>query len=240
MAINFSELELESISFEVRFSSAFGLWDRAGLFAHSVQEAFPDLKLSQAEPGNISFNIGRSFGLTVNLDKAVISGFRVSKDVERFTSLVQTSLDALVETLGVAAFSRIGIRPVYVKRYPSKEAAGIAVATSGLIKITDKKVFNVDVEGAHIQGEYVFRREGSSLGFMLHVFALGQKIEFAANIDVDPKDVPDVAFEKYGLAVDVDYYTTASSAVGSFRATDWINQALHTIARDARTVLGDA
>jgi hypothetical protein len=148
---------------------------------------------------------------------------------EAFTSIARTSLE-------LKEYSRLGFRVLYERQFDNRCAAGESMAECVTLPVLVGRHFNV--QGGTLQPEFALRWEGQSVGVLARLAVQTRKIDFDAPLGVG--ELTPVHLEQNLLALDVDYYTLASIAIGQFKAPDWIQQAYRLIKRDiAQFLRGD-
>lgn len=233
-SLELSDFEFESIAFEVRYSSAYLHWDRAGAIWSEVASKLPGLTIVNAEPSKTVFTLHRRYLFTIELERVICIEYFPNKKLDEFISTLKEFIEITVRHLEVTDYSRIGIRLIYFKEYPDQEAASGALLSTGLIRIPDGKHFGIEGKATH--PEYGMRWESKTKGATVRIKAEGRKLDFDAPLNI--KELSPVHILKYGLTVDIDYFTSATIGTGQFRAEDWVNQSVHFVKLGIGSFLG--
>jgi hypothetical protein len=226
-------LTLSGLTFELRYSSAWKLYDRAGSIWTLVEAEFGSLKPLEVQPNSTRFAVNKEVDLSVQLDKAHVGWVGTKIEQKKFIAYAEFIVRLLRAELGVDAFTRLGLRPIFRKRFKSKDEVIAAFLETGLIRPFSGKNFGVEGRPAHL--DFNIRTEGDTLGWQGHLFTQTKKI--SVERPLGDEDIPDFELEKYELILDVDYFTTAEVSFGQLRTDEWINQAMRVIRRDAGVML---
>ena len=236
-----SDFELERIAFEFRYAPAYLHFDRAGALWTEATERWPNLKPERSEPTVTTFHLDNHHEFSVTIDKThVVSHY---PNVEEFVQLCEPFTELVTRNLGVLYFSRIGLRHVYFRKFPSKEEASAAVLSTRMLSIpeghatppsNERRHFGVELSSLY--PEYALRADGQGTGFVLRLRSEVRKIDFDPPMNM--RQINALHETKAGILFDIDYYTTAKVSIGQFRAQEWLNQAIHLVRRDSRQFLG--
>jgi len=141
----------------------------------------------------------------------------------------------VASTLELTEYTRLGLRMIYWKVFPTKEAAAEAAMGLGLLTVPEGRHFGVS--GKPLNPEVAFRKEEGSKGFSIRIKAEGLefKLELPYVWHTVAKSVAEV---REVLSVDIDSYVEGAILPSKIAFEDWIGQTLHVIRRDADTFLG--
>ena len=234
MRLTFSDFSPSSFAFEVRYPEAYLLWDRAGQVAEDLRTGHEITRRLAAEPGRIAFDTETTREVSWHLDRPVVIDHQpqLSK-VDAFYSLAADCLEMTLRHLGVSELKRVGFRPIFAKKFASKEEAAATLLSLGLVNVPKGKNLNIDPLQRY--PEYAMRCEDEKLGYMIRISLqeVNYELEFAPQWKggaVEPR-------HEDHLTLDVDYYSRAVIPVGSFRVEEWLAQVLHAVRRDADSYL---
>src|SRR4051812_7130852 len=115
MPLVLSQFKLNRAVFEVRYASAFLLWDRAGITWHKLKRKYPEMKVAgNPGPNTQQISLAPDLLAEVHLDRANVHSLRVGK-IESFASTCDDVFRELVDALEVTDFSRLGFRQYFEK-----------------------------------------------------------------------------------------------------------------------------
>lgn len=233
--MNISHLKLTSISFEMRYEPAFALYDDSGKIWSGVRRKWPNLKPVEAQPNSSKFVVNDEAELGILIDKSHVIWPGSKFDSKKFSEYAEFVTAITTGTLDVTKFTRLGLRQIFIKRFPNAKEANDAIFESGLLKVPDATLFGVD--GQLKNAEFGFRNETDSVGWYAKIFARSRK--FNLEPPLGDEDIPKIDEEFFEVVFDVDYYTIATTAAGKFKADDWVSQGQRLIRRDSKHILGE-
>jgi hypothetical protein len=233
LPLTLEDLDFSQFSFELRFAHSYLLWDRAGQIWQETTSLLPKATVTNAAPNKIAMRDG-PVDLNVEPNRVGVQLF----DRERlkgipalageFTKMVSSILE-------LPEFTRVGLRMIYWKVFPTNEAAAAEVMKFGFLKIPEGRHFGV--AGLPLNPEITFRKEESSKGFSIRIKAEGieYKLELPYLWHTVAKPVSEV-HETFSF--DIDSYVQGTILPSQIAFEDWITQTLHVIRRDANGFLG--
>ena len=115
-----SSFQRTQVTLELRFEEAFVLWDTTGALWETVRRQFRTLKHAQVSPNQTAFNGDNRFGLTVSLDRAVITDHRPSGGAASTFDVMSKFTETVLDVLQVKLLKRVGTRFIY--SLPCKDA----------------------------------------------------------------------------------------------------------------------
>ncbi len=231
--MDISDFRLYTIAFECRFAPALLHWDRAGSIWSQVSGKHPGIKLIKGEPNQTAFRIQDRFELRVALGQFNVNGYNPGTAADEFISLADDFSSTVVRQVGIETFTRVGLRPIFIKEYPTREAASAPLLSLGLLRLPEGPCFGI--AGEPILPIYGLRWESDMKGCVINISVVEREYEFEPPFaweGVEPKKV-----KKTALNIDVDYYTVAAVEVSRLGFAEWIKQALHVVRRDANRFL---
>jgi hypothetical protein len=233
LPLTLEDLEFSQFSFELRFAHTYLFWDRAGRIWQETTRLIPNATVANAAPNKIVMRDG-PIELTVEPNRVGVQLFdqerlkAISAVAAEFTQMVSSILE-------LPEFTRIGLRMIYWKVFPTKEAASDEVMKFGLLRIPEGRHFGVS--SLPLNPEIAFRREEGSKGFSIRIKA--ESLEFKLELPyIWHKVAKSVAEVRETLSVDIDSYIQGTILASQIAFEDWISQTLHVIRRDANAFLG--
>src|SRR5438552_560742 len=130
--MDIAHFTLRNIAFEMRFPPAYRLWDASGRIWSNALERWPDLKLREAQPNQTRFTLGNFAEILIHLERAHTGIVSSKIDMDEFIRLCQFAYEQTIETLKVPKFTRIGLRPAFIRQYESIDAAVHDFISTGL------------------------------------------------------------------------------------------------------------
>jgi hypothetical protein len=172
--------------------------------------------------------------LTVEPGRAAVQLFDRDrlKDIPILAAKFSQTVSKILE---VPEFTRIGLREIYERVYPTKEDAVAEFLKFGFLKIPEGKHFGV--AGVLINPETNFRKEEGGKGYSVRIKteSTEYKLELPSLWRKVAKSILEIR-EK--LFVDIDCFAQGTILSSQISFEDWITQTLHVIRRDTDAFLG--
>jgi hypothetical protein len=233
LPLTLEDLEFSQFSFELRFAHSFLLWDRAGRIWQETARLLPNVTVPNAVPNKIVMRDG-PVDLNVEPNRMCVQLFDrnrlkgIPAVAGEFTQMVSSILE-------LPEFTRVGLRMIYWKVFPTKEAVADEVLKFGFLKIPEGRHFGV--AGLPLYPEITFRKEEGSKGFSVRIKAEG--VEYKLELPyIWHKVAKPVSEVHETLSFDIDLYIQGTILPSQIAFEDWITQSLHVIQRDANGFLG--
>jgi hypothetical protein len=234
VTLDLAGFELERAIFEVRYSPAFLLWDRAGQLWTEAREKWPGLEVLRAQPDITVFRVGLNQQMAVELAAARIIVHRPELPLTEFTEASKSFLEIVTRQLGLITLSRVGLRLVFYRAFPNRDSAGSAFLGTGLISLPEGRFFGT--EGAPVVGECGLTWETKGVGVRASVGY--QHREFKVEAGPDLPEAASKEFKSDGIVFDIDFYTIATIEVGQLGVGEWVEQHVRALKRDTDGFLG--
>ena len=237
MMISLSEYTLQSASFELRYAPRFMIWDRSGSLWARIADVYSGLAIKTAEPNQVLVRIAPDMDAFVGAERAHIAAQRPDADLVGFKAAAGVVVPAMIDLFDIEQFSRIGLRLVFGKRFADRQAAADFVTAH--VPMPQPKGRIMNIEGKMFDPHVAFRWEGDSSGFMLHMHATQQQLNFElpAGYEQLMPAAHDLILNQ--AIVDIDYYIHSQVSADQVRAEDLIENWLRLIKRDIGKVLND-
>lgn len=225
--MKFGDLTLQQVTFEVRYESAYRLWDNAGAIWTSLTQKFGAAEPVTVKPSETTFKIGEDLVISVQMDKASLT-VSYPKGLEEFQAQVQDFAEIVISLLELSELKRVGTRIILSKKFADKGKADEEVFSTGILSTPNKKILNID--GRAKYPEISYRWEDDKLGARIQIRSINEKVQ----IDYPPevRDLDPIREDYDKLVVDIDYYTIAVVRTGTFKAGSWIERLRRGVARD--------
>lgn len=234
MPLTFSDFSPKSFAFEIRYPDAYLLWDRAGQVTEDLRTRHEITRRIGAEPGKIAFVTDATKEVTWQLDRLIVVDHQPpTSKVDVFCRLCADCFDVTLRNLGVSELKRVGFRPVFVKKFSSREDAAATLLSVGLIHVPAGK--NLNIEPVQTYPEYSIRCEDEKFGYTLRLSV--QEVNYELELSPQWKGNAVESRHEDHIALDIDYYSRGALPVGSFQVEEWLAQVLHAIRRDADSYL---
>lgn len=227
---------LQTAAFEARYEAGWRLWDRSGELWAKVRTKYPELKLITAQPNVTTFRIGSQCELSVEIDKTATRSHNPGRSLGEFQGVAQNLLDVAANALGISEFTRLGIRLIFLREYPSLEEASAALLSLKVLRIPDAPNFGVK-GGLPLSPEYGIRWENEDFGATLRMKAENLLFKQDLPFGWEGPTLMEMDKELAGFYLDVDYFTKSIVNVNQLKADEWIGTAYHNIRRDLTRIL---
>lgn len=228
-SFDISKFNLEAATLELRYDSAFPLWDRAGALWAEIRNKYHDISIHQAEPNTTVFRYMDKFEMGIHVDRLSLSTNSAKNWPSEFLDIAQTLVSTASNVLNINEFSRIGIRPIFVCETTEQEAIELFVNTK-MLKMPNKSEY-FGIKGQPKLPEFKLSWESETLGVTVHIQFIENKINIGVPFNLlrylDTRKI-----ERLILQFDADYYTKVGVRVSQLDVRDWVKQALHVINRD--------
>lgn len=237
--LRLSAFKFERVVFEVRFPTAFLLWDRAGAIWKEASAAMADLKLVSAEPAKTTFRRGDNFEYVVELEAARIIAHRPPDlKLSEFTGASETLVELLTRHLEVSVFSRVGLRFLFFKEFEDRNLETSAVLATGLVRVPSQDLFSTEARPVTAL-DCGIRWEDKALGVraLLQHQDRQYSLEKPPGLEL-PVPAPPTTVAWRGLSFDIDFYTVGAVQAGQLSAGEWISQQTKLLKEDATVFFG--
>jgi hypothetical protein len=226
------DFDLAKIVIEIRYKSAYLLWDRCGSIWREASSIWPSLKPTNVEPNRQSFRVDNKYEFGIELNKSFMIAHyckakNIKDDQEAFIDLVR-------KCLKIDTYERVGTRFIYELECESVEDGAKKFSETGLVKCPTGPFLNIDgnIKPRHIS----FLNEDEDTGVKVDLQTAVKKFEIEKPLGVKEFDYPQL--DKKILLLDVDYYTKKALLPGQLNVAEWVKQVDHAIKRDAQKLLG--
>jgi hypothetical protein len=237
MPINLNDFTPLSAVFEVRYAPAFRIWDRSGALWNRIADTFPAISTKQAQPNQVLVRLAPNIDAAVGVEQSVISALKPDSSLDRLKAAAGAVLPAMIDLFEIDQFTRIGLRLMFVKRFPERDGAVEFLANCVPIPQPRGKIMNVD--GRLLDPQIAFRWESQTTGFQLRLLANQQQLnmELPAEYQHIMPAAKDLILNQ--ALIDIDYYVHSQVSADQFRADELIDNWLRAIKRDIGKVLND-
>jgi hypothetical protein len=233
LPIDLDQFTLWTATFEVRYDTAFLLWDHVGSVWAEVKKQYPETAVEQASPNQVRVAVDDRTQGVVSVDRAFFTVSKPKSDLRELQSLADVFFPVLFERIDISTLTRIGLRVIYGKEFTGRRAAADFLATQ--VPLPNLKGKYLNVEGSIFDPETYFVYEGEALAFSIRVKA--QEMNIKLTVPVEFEDLLSAAKGRRSTAtVDIDYFAHGATPVASFSAAALIEGWLHLIRRDIRKV----
>jgi hypothetical protein len=234
-SLPFASFEKQDITFELRFSQAFALWDRAGALWRSVGSNFTKLVHAKVSPNDILFTADARYTLNVALDRAAITDSLPERRPEKCFDLMSSFAAAVIDILEVQTLERIGTRFKYALPCSSLDDARAKVADLGLVAVPQKMMFNVNA--SNVGPSFKIEGDDGEIGYIVQIYPHQRKFEFTPSPEMRALNIEVAEKTLYEVMLDLDFSTKKPMPVESFNAKSWLAGWHKVVNRDAEAVL---
>ena len=201
--LDFSEFALSRATFEFRYDHAYLLWDKTGNIWDAMKRKWPQIKANKIEPNQQSFYWRpKGLMLQIELTRAFVITHNPGKSLEEFSQISADFESIIRNNLGLYEYSRLGFRPIFLRKYPNREAASEHFLSTIDFHVPPSTVFNIE-RGKPLEPEYSIRIEDDVTGVTVRLKVEGKKIDFEPPLDAD--ELKEHHTESYSIALDIDF-----------------------------------
>jgi hypothetical protein len=228
------DFDLKRATIEVRYSKTFLFWDQVGTFWTKMEEKWPNLINTEANPVKTAFrlDLNCSYELVAELEAARIIAHNPKANLDEFKEIARFFFPTLSQLMKIQNFNRIGFRLQHFLKKASFVESIELVKRTNIYHLPSGPVFRLDTKDAWAEIAINLKNEN-----------FGVRIRFGPqtrNLKVDPPlgfDLEPINREEHGVLFDIDYFTIASVDIDQIEFLDWISAAHHLIKRDSQPFL---
>jgi uncharacterized protein (TIGR04255 family) len=232
--LTIDEFKPISVTCELRYKSAFLIYDRTGHVIEDLRDSFTDINVSAAAPPQTSWSAQEgTFVLEIGACRFTSNQFG---NVEKFAKHCNDYFEAVSSQLHVNVFTRIGLRYIARKEFKTLDESKAAVASLMLVNLKPTKRFN----SSDSPTELLYRWEDSQIGATFRLRAEQLEVKFTVPPELREHVSDNVDKKINVLTLDVDYYTTASVEREQWNALEWLPQRWRIIRKEADAILQGA
>ena len=221
-----------SVTCELRYKSAYLIYDRTGQVLEDLRNSFTDISVSTASPAQTAF-VAEEGTFTLELGACRFTSSRFeNKNAETFAKHCATFFNVVTSQLQVNVFTRIGLRYIARKEFKTLEESKAALASMALANLKPTKRFN----SSESPTEILFRWEDAQIGAFIRLRAETVEIKFPSTPELQ-EHAPKVDKKLHGLTLDIDYYTVAPVEHEQWNSLEWLHQKLRIVRKEADGIL---
>jgi hypothetical protein len=228
VAIDLSQFKVQKCVLELRYATAFLLWDRAGSIASQLSKHYPNLKLKEVQPNSQLISVDEHSDAHVKIDSASVTVAFPTSDLNTFKKLASVLFPLVIDKLELDILSRIGFRVFFEKAFKNRE--GTAAFVAEITRSMPRKSKYFGFEGKMFEFDHAIRWETEVLGCLARIRTIQNQLDIEIPNDFGALDP--VHAEKHAVQVDADYYAHAPTPIGKFDAVSIIESWYHLIRRD--------
>jgi hypothetical protein len=230
-ALTIDDFKPHSLTCELRYKSAFLIYDRTGQVIEDVRESFTNINVSTSSPQQTSW-VADEGTLTLDLSACRFTSSRADRNAEAFAKQCEVFFAAVTHQLQIGVFTRIGLRYILRKDFTTESEAKAALASMVLVNLRPTKRFNASDSPT----EVLFRWEDSEIGAFVRLKA--ETIEIKMTVPPELQNaVPQIDKKMHGLTLDIDYYTVAPVEREQWNCREWVPQKLRIIGKEVDGIL---
>jgi hypothetical protein len=228
MTLQLSQFKLYRAVFEIRYIQSFLVWDHAGVAWHQLRMSFPELKVRSAQPNQQAFSLSKSMAASAGLEMTNLTAYLPAAEPEQFGTACGFFFPPIIKQLDISNLTRVGYRVTYRKVFETKEAAAEFAFAQAPDMRRSGKHFNID--GRSLDLDVGSRWEGETTG----IFVRLQTDEQRLDVDIPPEfeGVESFHVQRYGVALDLDYYAHGNTAAAKLEPRALIENWSRLIRRD--------
>ena len=202
-ALTIDEFKRFSLTCELRYKSAFLIYDRTGQVLEDIRDSFTNIAVSTSAPQQTSWAADEGT-FVLELGACRFSSVRSSQSAEEFAKHCNAFFSAVTNHMQINVFTRIGLRYFARKEFKTLDEAKTALASMSLANLKPTQRF----KSSDSPTEVLFRWEDSQIGAFARLKA--------ETVEINPVIAPElqehiakVNKKIHGLTMDIDYYTVA-------------------------------
>jgi hypothetical protein len=231
--LSIADFKVTSATCELRYESAYLIYDRTGQVFHDVRGLYTDCRVINATPNQTLFQADEgSFAL--ELSQCRFSTTTPDPSMEKFGTNCKRFFDSVAILLDIRVFTRVGLRLFFRKDFKDIDEAKAVLHSLRLVNLKAEERFGAASE----PDEVLLRWEGSQVGAMLRLKAESGKIDLILPPELEAEK-PEIHKSFNGLIVDVDYYTVAPVERSQYDASAWIPRSVRTMKKNIDTIFGN-
>jgi hypothetical protein len=217
------DLELETVSFELRYSNSYLLWDTAGIIWSKMLGKHPELTSVSGAPNQQVFDAD-TLQLTLEVGSCKVVG-RGPDAIDRVAAVAADFYPIVAQHLTLTSFTRAGFRLIKFKAFTNSEEAMAFAQENGLVALDTPKGFGNKTAFAT---SHRFETETSGLFATLKI----EEKQLNITIPWDGRFLLQSVNSKRTLFIaDADFYTIGVIDRETLDIETWIRQASKGIRR---------
>lgn len=221
-----ADFKMRQIVFEIRYDSAYVLWDRAGAIAKEISRLWPGLELDEGKPNSQSFSddiVTVNTGLTSSY-----VAIRQPKKILEFAEQIAQTTDVWVSFLDLTKLSRVGTRVMYGKEYDTREGASKAVVDLGLVKFPEPPFFN----HKELPKQCDLRLYWEEEGLQTQIIIKPERHELKMVASLPGRPIEKKREFSDAVLLDIDRATRGTIELSKFDVAEWLKGINHLVSRD--------
>lgn len=212
--MNFTDLHLNRVILELRYSDGHLYWDRCGATLIEIEKEFPEWHWERGhEDIGFLINPKRNMELSFNYGRIVFVQNEV-ENLNQFKEATDKITLLVVKTLEIKKFKRVGNRFQFVYPLETKEQGKQIIQKSQFIQIPKDKLTIFGEKADKIA--FVVVLECNNLHYRIELESI-ERAEMPPSIKIDEQFHP-----KYGLRVDIDIAIINEVKSSEFNCVDFI------------------
>src|SRR5262249_38644931 len=125
-ALTIDDFKLRRAVCEVRYKSAYLIYDRTGQIVHSLQESFTNLSVLNAEPNQSSYT-SEEGTLALEIGQSRFSATKLDSTLGTFSKHCKTYFDTVADALDIRVYTRVGFRIIFRREFADLNEAKAAL-----------------------------------------------------------------------------------------------------------------
>jgi len=225
--VDLTDFKIQQAALELRYATAFLLWDRAGSIWRKIASYYPEISPKNVQPNLQMFSLDARTDGTVQIERCLITTMHVG-NLEEFKRLGAIFCEEVISRLEINVIDRIGFRIIFEKKFNNVDEAIVYIQGVVRAKPPKEKYFNI--KGGLKEFEHTMRWEDESRGCLARIKTAQLKLNIETPKEFD--ELSGVHAQRTVVVVDVDMYTLLPVPVGRFSAPALIEDWLRLMKRD--------
>jgi len=226
--------KIHSAIIQIHYADAFLIWDRAGELNQSLSKIWPDVKVAEGVPQQVTLS-GAGVKIQTGFDKSTItvSGEHALSQLK--VRQICDTFEVWCKTLEIGELSRVSTRVTYSKNFESLGNANAELLALNLVRWPETKVFDQPLESERNGLEVQYRFEDDDSFSVLRLKA--EQLKYEVDLDPNVFDEPEIRKVINRMIIDFDRGLLGAVNADKFRMDEWLKGYQHILRRDIEKVL---
>jgi hypothetical protein len=222
------------LSFEIRYSNAYRLWDNAGQIATELGDVYSNLNSDSANPNLTSFTAESRYSISVGLDKSFVIDHKAAPLNEEYLNRFDGFYNIIVNNLRLGPISRVGCRIVWHIVFPDRQAARQYVSQLNIVAAPKDRLF--DISPQNQSPTFAVEIDDGEVGFRAQIQAQTRKFDLSMGPEFHELYEGSRTKLEESVVFDVDFFTVSPVMADSLRPSLWITRWDRIFRRDIDSI----
>lgn len=227
MPVDLAVFKIQQATLELRYATAFLLWDRAGTIWRRIASYYPETAPKNVQPNVQTFSLDERTDGAIQVERCSVSTMHAG-NLDDFKKMSGIFCEEVLSKLEIKIIDRIGFRVIFERKFNSIEDSINYIDRIVKAKPSKDKYFNI--QGRLKEFDYAVRWEDQSRGCLARIKTVQLKLDIETPKEFD--ELSGVHAQKTVVIVDADMYTLLPVPVGRFNAPAIIEDWFRLMKRD--------